>query len=296
MQICVLGTAAGGGLPQWNCRCRQCQAARNGQIPGRMHSSLAISTDRKSWFILNATPDITHQINGHTQLHPRVGKRSTPIGGVLLTDGELDHTVGLLMLRQNSSLSIYATQQVLDLLATTFPVRQIVSKFTRHRWVSIHPNQSFMLTDYLQVTPLPVGSKLPRYAGLGKRAFGAVVAYQVQDTKTGQTIVYAPSIECWDDGLDEACKSADCVFIDGTFWSEEEMKGVGIGMPAAEMGHLTLSGDNAIISKLCGNGRGNRRYLVHINNTNPILISSAERHILEDLGIVVPDDSMVLSI
>ncbi len=297
MRICVLGTAAGGGLPQWNCRCDQCQSARAKTISPRLHSSIALSAAGSQWFIINATPDVTRQIESCRPLQPRVGMRSSPIAGVVLTDAELDHCTGLLSLRQDSSLKIFATESVLNTLSDEFPVKQINSQYARHDWIRIEPSQSRLIDDdAMLLTAIAVGTKLPRFTKGAKRAEHAVIACLIEDLNTGAKLVYAPTVEVWSAELESALADANCILIDGTFASEHEMQSVGNERSAFQFGHIPLNSANGVCARIA-QSKAKYKFLTHINNTNPILLdNSTERNRLEICGVTIPSDFTELTI
>lgn len=301
MRIKVLGTAAGGGFPQWNCGCPTCLLARKGEgaARARTNDSLAISDDGEAWYLLNATPDVCAQIESAPQLHPR-SVRGTPIAGVLLTDAELDHTVGLLSLRQGTELDVYASLPVLEALAGVFPVRRIVEPYADFRWRAALPWESFPLFGgNLIVVPFSLGRKPPRYASGGREEEEApwVIGYRIEDARTGGAVVYASGIEEWTEELDRQTANADCVFADGTFWRSDELRGLGVSeLTAAEMGHLPIAGPDGSLERLA-RLPAKRKIYIHVNNTNPILDeSSAERRRLREKGIEIGFDGMELEV
>ena len=291
MRVCVLGISAGGGLPQWNCRCQNCLHVRSlaGEKFYHSHASIALSASGHSWCIINPTPDVTTQIEQFSCLQPRHGRRSTPLKSVILTDGELDHSLGLLSLRQGSSLDIYASDVVVDLLSTDFPVKRIVSSYAKHKWIKLTDGQQFILEDEgLKITTIALGTKLPRYAIGKKSAKNATFAFYVEDFLSGKTLLYAPSVQTWSETFDKAAGKADCIMIDGTFWTDDELVKLGISdRTASDMGHLALSGHEGIIDKL-SSLTNTESFLVHVNNTNRILIGNSEENtVLEKHGIAI---------
>ncbi len=294
MKVCVLGIAAGGGLPQWNCRCQNCLHARrlsNNKFQSS-HASIAISASGHSWTIINPTPDITSQIERFACLQPRHGLRSTPIKSVLLTDGELDHTLGLLSLRQGSGLDIYAPNIVIDILTGDFPVKRVISSYASHKWIKLTDGQLIKLDDEsLGLTAIAVGTKLPRYTIGQKTDQNATFAYLIEDMNSGKKLLYAPSVQHWTQALNQAAKEADCIMMDGTFWTDDELVKLGISdHKASDMGHISLSaqpGQEGILGKL-SRLSDKETFLVHINNTNKIFMSdSDETKILHEHGIAL---------
>jgi pyrroloquinoline quinone biosynthesis protein B len=300
MRLRLLGSSAGGGLPQWNCACPNCAAARAGE-PGfarRTGDSLAFSADGSSWYVINASPDISVQLEAIESLHPSVreGPRNTPIRGVLLTDAELDHTLGLLQLRQGAKLDIYAAPPVLEALSSLFPVRRMVEPYAEFTWQEMRPGVCLPFFEgTITVSPFRLGGKPPRYAARSnpERAEESdwVVGIRLYDAATGGTAVYAPGVESWSPELESKLAEADLVLLDGTFWRSDELRSLGIGeCTAAEMGHVPLSGPGGTLSRLAGVTAA-RKVLVHLNNTNPILrADSRERLEAKRLGVEIGYD------
>ncbi|MFI1796491.1 pyrroloquinoline quinone biosynthesis protein PqqB [Streptomyces sp. NPDC020379] len=269
MRLRVLGTAAGGGLPQWNCACPGCTRARAaGPAVWRTQECLAVSASPGDWYLVNASPDIRAQILATPELSPPPGTRRTPLRGVLLTDGELDHTAGLLALREGAALDLFAPAAVTASLAEDFPLRGLLAPYGAVRWQPL--TGGLALGDgRLRVTAIPVSDKRPRYAAGSTRAGPWVVAYRFDDAVTGAAAVYAPSLARWPRGLGAALAGAGCVILDGTFWSEDEMeRRTGHGPGARAMGHLPISGPGGTLARLRGR-TGVRCLYTHLNNTNP---------------------------
>jgi Metal-dependent hydrolases of the beta-lactamase superfamily I len=306
MFIKVLGSAAGGGLPQWNCNCANCRRARSGDpsVSARSNDSLAVSPDGIHWALLNASPDIGFQLAAHDCLNPGPFLRSSPVQAVLLTDAELDHTTGLLQLRQGSSVEVFATAPVLHALEHGLPVRRIVEPFASFRWQEAHPEESFPLFGgQLSVCPFYLGDKPPRYVygGLPKKPDlqkeAWVVGYRITDRLTGGTAVYAPGIEAWTPSLERQLEVADCLFVDGTFWKGDELRSLGVSeLDASDMGHLPVSGPNGSAERLA-RLPARRKVYIHVNNTNPMLDDdSPERRIMTELGIEIGFDGMEMEV
>ncbi|MBD3919046.1 pyrroloquinoline quinone biosynthesis protein PqqB [Paenibacillus sp. PR3] len=306
MIIKLLGSAAGGGFPQWNCACPNCRRARSGDPSARprRNDSLAISPDGCRWILLNASPDVCLQTEENVCLHPGPSFRGSPIQAILLTDAELDHTTGLLGLRQGSSIDVYATQPVLGALADSFPVRRIVEPFANFLWHETKPEESFPLFGgQLLVCPFDLGNKPPRYISAGPlREVTAQqepwsIGYRITDLRTGGIAVYAPGIEAWSQTLERHLESADCIFLDGTFWLSEELRELGISeLRASDMGHLPVAGPGGS-AELFARLPARRKVYVHINNTNPMLLEdSQERRTLTDLGIEIGFDGMEMEV
>lgn len=269
MRLLVLGTAAGGGVPQWNCGCAGCAAARAEPALRRRHASIAVEAGGR-WYVVNATPDITEQIE-ECAIPRRGGAREGPVAGVLLTDAELDHTLGLFRLREAPELRIAATATVRAALESGPGVQRVLAPYTTLTWTDLPA--SFGTLD---VSAVPVSDKRPRYAA-GTGGDGWVVALRVRDRRDGKTVVYAPCLAAWPDELDRAVREADCVFVDGTFWDDEEPRRAGISdRTATAMGHLPIAGPCGTLQRLAG-GRARCLY-THLNNTNPLIVPDADEH------------------
>lgn len=288
MLLHFLGAAAGGGYPQWNCACSGCRAARSDPGRASLHASVAVSGTGERWYLINATPDVHHQIAATPELHPGPGVRETPLAGVLLTDAEFDHTLGLLILREGSSLRVLGTATVLATLTDDFPVRSLLRDYAQISWETVEPGTPVRLDEALTITAIAVGRKQPRYAGSTRPGDGAVVAYRLEDTRTGKIAVYAPAVSRWEGALAQTVADADCVVVDGTFWTDDEMPRSGTGSRLGhQMGHQPMSGPNGTAVRLAALPAKHKIY-THINNTNPALDPrSAAHRELTELGIVI---------
>jgi len=264
----------------------------------RSHASLAVSATGKNWYLVNATPDVRHQVGTCALLQPRAGTRESPVRSVLLTDAELDHTIGLLILREGSPLGVYASPAILAALAQEFPVRRILQPYTAFRWIEANTNGEFVLDeDRLRVRAFQLGTKRPRYAAESAISGGWVLGYRFEDRQTRGVMVYAPGIERWSADLAAQVDGTDCVFLDGTFWSDNEIEEAGVGcLTAKTAGHLPISGPGGSAEQFRSIS-ARRRIYVHINNTNPILDdNSPERRLLAESGLEVGWDGMELEI
>ncbi len=297
MRARLLGTAAGGGLPQWNCACAICAGARR-QGGGRTQDSLAITGTGDSWYLVNASPDVRAQILAAPELAAGPGRRETPLRGVLLTDGELDHTIGLLALREGSPLDVYAPAPVLAALDSDFPARRILGPYGSVSWHAVRPGGTVELDGQLSATAIPLSAKRPRYADSspagGEPAEPWVVAYRFDDRVTGGSLVYAPCLAGWPPPLAEAAAGAACVILDGTFFHDDEMlRATGQDRPARAMGHLPVTDTCPRLSAL----PAARKLYTHLNNTNPALAAdSPERAGLAAAGIEVACDGLLLEL
>src|SRR6266581_1057686 len=258
MRVIILGSAAGGGVPQWNCGCPNCTDARHDNR-SRTQSSVAVSADGERWILLNASPDLRMQLAAHHELWPR-GRRGSGVGAVILTDGEIDHTLGLLLMRESpAKLPVYAPGGVAALLDAAWPLYRVLSAYTCVESRLLEEGRPIRLTDR---TGAPLGICC---------AAGAI-----------------------DEAVRRVASGADLLLFDGTFWSDGELRAVGGGdVPTArEMGHLPVGEPGGSLELLPRLG-AKRTVLVHINNTNPVLCrSSAERQRVEAAGIVVGEDGM----
>lgn len=304
----VLGSAAGGGFPQWNCNCPNCRAARDGsaQCRPRTQSSLAVSADRQRWFLFNASPDIRSQIQASPPLWPRDEPRHTPIQAVVLTDAELDHTLGLLLLREGRRVRVYCTPWVHTALTEWNPILRTLSAFATVDYEPVRVGQSLpLLTADGDDSGLRCAAfatetaKLPLFAPAGSASHPEVsVGYRIADTRTGGTLVYLPALETLSASISASIEDATCLMVDGTCWADDEMARLGIaGRTARAMGHLPLSGDGGSLDQLAALKKIPRTILVHINNTNPVLRDdSPERQYVEARGISVGVDGMEVEI
>jgi len=262
VKIRVLGSAAGGGSPQWNCACAPCrQARRTGR--NRLQDTVAISGDGNAWYLLNASPDVRTQILATPELTPGPGLRETPLRGVVLTTAELDHTLGLLSLREAVALRVYATAAVGHALSAAFALRPILQCYTTLEWTDLGSVQP--LDGGLEVRRVTVGGKRPRYAH-DIPGDDWVSALRITDTWTGFVFVYATCLPAWTSEFDDFVKGADEVLLDGTFATEDELT-AGTGRPgsARAMGHLPIA-DSRV--RFAGHPGTRFRY-GHLNNTNP---------------------------
>lgn len=298
MELLLLGTAAGGGFPQWNCWCPSCRVARS--APERAHprtqSSAAISADGVRWFLLNASPDVREQIGPLTPTAP-AGMRHVPVDGIITTDAELDHTLGIALLREGRALQLYATQAVLDVLREDSRVLPVTEAFAT---VAITPlaldaptalRHADGSASGLRVTALAVPAGPPRFAR--HDAPGHTVGLIVEDAATGGRLAFVPGCGALSDALVARLATADLLLFDGTFWTDDEMLRLGLSeRTARQMDHLPVSGSDGSLALLSGLPCRWKVY-THINNSNPMLIEDgAERRAVEAAGMVVGDDGM----
>lgn len=288
MYIKLLGTAAGGAFPQWNCACRNCRSLREGTFTGRPRSQLqvAISADRESWFLLNASPDIRSQIENDPVFHPTGAIRSTPIAGVVLTSGDLDQVLGLLLLREFQEFRIFATPALQQILRDDNSIFAVLNRVREQvTWVDILPGTPFPLSSTpgqasLCCTPVSLGQHLPSYVSEARRQqirgdetlLGLII-----QTNSGRKLAYFPAVPAISPALMRDLQTADVLLCDGTFWSDDELNQVrGTGPTAREIGHVPVSGHDGSLELL--SGLKARKIYVHINNTNPMLDESGTEY------------------
>ena len=305
MYVLVLGSAAGGGFPQWNCNCPMCAGVRHGtiQAQARTQSSIAVSTDKLHWLLVNASPDIRTQLNSlHAYLQPARQLRDTDISAVLLADSQIDHTTGLLILRESKqALELYCTDSVYEDLTTGFPVLNMLQHYcgvNRHRLPLDQSAFSVPSIEHLRITAVPLSSKAPPYSPhRNQPSLGDNVGFYFEDTQTGGKLFYAPGLGMIEDHLHAYFAQANCVLVDGTCWTDDEMQRRQVGYKKArEMGHLPQSGTGGMLDYL-SQFADTRKILIHINNTNPILEETAEeRAELSHAGIEVAHDGLLLNL
>jgi pyrroloquinoline quinone biosynthesis protein B len=291
----VLGSAAGGGSPQWNCGCPVCAAVRSGAAPARTQSSVAVSADRERWFLVNASPDVRTQIEAFPGLHPHQD-RSTPLEAVLLTDGELDHTLGLLLLREARALRLYATPAVHKTLSDGSGVLRTLERYCPVEWRAVVPGAEVSLATGLSCRAFDVPTtKRDRFGGSPDQ--GRVVGYRLVDERGGGTLVYLPCVQELTPAVRAEIEGCDCLLVDGTCWRDDELVRLGLaGKTSREMGHLPIDGRHGSLARLRSLGVG-RTIFVHMNNTNPILLADApERRIVEDSGMEVAMDGLEVEV
>jgi pyrroloquinoline quinone biosynthesis protein B len=290
----VLGAAAGGGLPQWNCACENCALVRagDGRVRPRTQDCVAVQgTGAASWLLVNASPDVLRQIEAFPPLHPRA-PRDTPIGGIALTNGDLDHVVGLLSLRESQPLVVMATERVrAGLVERNAMLRTLARTPDQVRWLPlILGREAALEAAGLGVTALAAPGKLPVHlTGVLEPSPEDNVALRFRDLASGRVLVVATAIGSLD-GVDALVGGADAVLFDGTFWSEDELSSQGLGRARArDMAHVPIGGDGGSLRRV----KAPRRVYTHVNNTNPVLREgSPERAEVERAGWEVAHDGM----
>ncbi|MFC5300894.1 pyrroloquinoline quinone biosynthesis protein PqqB [Azospira restricta] len=307
MKLLVLGSAAGGGFPQWNCNCRNCAGVRDGSVRAtpRTQSSIAVSANGVDWVLCNASPDILTQLKANPCLQPKRGLRDTGIAGVVLMDAQIDHVTGLFMLREGKPLPVWCTPQVREDLSTGNPVFNVLSHFCTVRWQPVEVRPSIPCAAPFTVpgaagltfTPVPLSSKAPPYSPHRHDPHpGDNLGLLIEDAASGRKVFYAPGFGAMEAHLEPFLAESDAVLVDGTFWTDDEMIRLGLSTKTArEIGHLPQSGAGGMI-ELLGRYAKPRKILIHINNTNPILdADSPERAELARAGIEVAYDGMLIA-
>jgi pyrroloquinoline quinone biosynthesis protein B len=323
MKIKVLGSSAGGGFPQWNCNCRNCDGVRRGTLKAtrRTQSSIAVSANGEDWLLVNASPDLLAQIAAHPELQPARRARDSGIAAVLVIDAQIDHVTGLLMLRERDTpLPLYATDAVWQDLRSGFPVAPILSHYcgVEHRRIALDgaPLAADSLNGALngalngiQIDALPLSSKAPPYSPhRNAPERGDNIGLVLTNLQSGKRVFYAPGLGAIEEHVLAAMREADLLLVDGTLWTADEMIRLGLSKKtAADMGHLPQTGAGGMIETLdsldagdaerVGGARKVRKVLIHINNTNPILVEDGpERRVLAEHGIEVAYDGMTFEL
>jgi pyrroloquinoline quinone biosynthesis protein B len=303
MRVKILGSAAGGGFPQWNCACRNCGALRAGTFSGKARSQaqVAVSADGRSWFLLGASPDLRSQIEATPELHPHEGIRQSPISGVVLGSPDLDHVLGLLLLRELQPFRVYGTPTVLRILRETNSMFGMLNRIPQQvSWCPIRPGERFALqtpagaASGLICEPVPLGTRYPAYV-----ARRPDIATEPQDallgpiieSSAGKRIAYMSAVSKLDDALLAKLDTCDVVLFDGTFWSDDELIRVqGSGETAHQMGHIPVGGRDGTL-RLLSELRRPRKIYLHINNTNPMLDEAGpEYRAVHEAGCEVAED------
>ena len=284
-------------MPQWNCSCPNCCLARQGKIPARTQSSVAISADGASWFLVNASPDLRAQIEAFPALQPKPeSARNSPIAGVLLTNADLDHVLGLFLLREAGQLRIFSPEPVLEVLANDLRLTEVLRPFCKIQHYAT-PTESFAPLPTTEGKPgdlraraIPLSTKPPPFASKEISPGPQSVAYEINDERTKGRIVVAPDVAGITPELQAAMETADAVLFDGTFWSNLEFQQItGKKRTADDMGHLPIEESLEVLRKL----KARHKIYFHINNTNPILApGTKERATVEAAGLTVGRDGL----
>jgi pyrroloquinoline quinone biosynthesis protein B len=303
VKIRVLGSAAGGGFPQWNCNCPNCAGCRAGTLRARARtqSSIAVN-DGTAWVLVNASPDILAQLRANPELQPGRSIRDTALAAIVLVDGQIDHTTGLYMLREAvQAWPLWCTDSTYADLTRGNPILEVLSHYCgvdRHAIGLDGDGFSIPAAAGLTWRALSVVSKPAPYSPHRNTPVpGDNIALVIEDQSSGRRVVYAPGLGAIDAAVWAAMRSADCVLVDGTFWTDDEMVRLGVSAKRArDIGHLPQSGDGGMLDWLQRLPSHTRKILIHINNTNPILDeNSAERAELVRRGIEVAYDGMEIA-
>ncbi|MFY9953338.1 pyrroloquinoline quinone biosynthesis protein PqqB [Bradyrhizobium sp.] len=304
LRVVVLGAAAGGGVPQWNCGCPVCRAARTEHPELRStQASIAIGTDGDHWFLINASPDLRQQLIATPQLHPKAGQlRMSPIAGVILTNGEIDAVAGLLSMREGSPFTIYAHARVLAILKANSIFDVLAENNVRRQPIEIDQPFEPRLPDGspsgIEILPFSVSGKGAWYLEGkvhpgGNDAAGDTIGLRIKDKSSGKFFYFVAACAVVTDELKTRLAGAPLVFFDGTVWRDDELIAAGLGNKTGQaMGHIAMSGDQGAIAALDGLDIGQKVFL-HINNSNPALLrASSERKMAERAGWQIAADGM----
>jgi pyrroloquinoline quinone biosynthesis protein B len=306
LRIVVLGAAAGGGVPQWNCGCAVCQAARNGG-PQSTQASIAISADGEHWFLINASPDLRQQLIATPQLHPKAGRlRHSPIAGVILTNSEVDAVAGLLAMREGSPFTIYAHPRALAILKANSIFNVLSETNVRRQPIAIDAAFEPQLPDGspsgIEIVPFAVPGKGAWYLEgkahpAGDDAAGDTLGLRIGDKASGKHFYFLAACAKVTPELKARLTGSPLIFFDGTVWRDDELIAAGLGAKTGQaMGHVAMSGDNGAIAALADLGI-DRKIFLHINNSNPALLGdSAERKIAERAGWQIPADGTEITL
>jgi pyrroloquinoline quinone biosynthesis protein B len=303
MKIHVLGSGAGGGFPQWNCNCYNCHRLRHHQMNGtaRTQSSIAVSSDNRNWLLFNTSPDIRAQLEDFPAIQPKKGIRDTGIKAIILIDSQIDHTTGMLMLREGKPLNVYCTDMVKQDLSTGFPLFKMLADFctVNHHPILLNDKPfTIPLIDDLRFYAQALKSKAPPYSPHRHDPHdGDNIGIIIEQISTGKKVFYSPGLGEIETKVMTAMQSVDCIMVDGTFWTNDEMCTQNISQKRAkDIGHLPQSGEGGMIERLNSIKKA-RKILIHINNTNPILDNySKERKILNENNIEVAYDGLEIDL
>lgn len=308
LRVVVLGAAAGGGVPQWNCGCGICNAARGGQRELQStQSSIAVSADDKHWFLINASPDLRQQIINTPRLHPKPGAlRHSPITGVILTNGEVDAVAGLLSLRESSPLTIYAHRQVLAILGSNSIFNVLNERYVHRQPIAVDLAFTPQLPDGshcgLEILPFVVPGKRAWYLE-GKQhpgddtTEGETLGLRIADTVSGKHFYHLAACARVTPDLAQRIKGAPLVFFDGTVWRDDELIAAGLGSKTGQaMGHIAMSGADGTIAALAPLNIA-RKLFLHINNSNPALLADSPEHkAARQAGWEIASDGMEIAL
>lgn len=307
MRIRILGSAAGGGYPQWNCNCESCARVWRGEAKAQTQVSLAVTADNAHWFLLNASPDVRAQILANPNLYPKQSGRHSPVAGVVLTNGDVDAVAGLLDLREGQKLAIYATQTVLGVLAANSIFKVLNADLVARRALALDAPVPLTTRDGastgLRVTAFSVPGKPALYleghdiaAHLAERSENTV-GLEIEETASGRRFFFIPGCAAVDTPLQARLRGAALLFFDGTLWRDDEMIRAGLGAKTGKrMGHISVDESDGTIASLAGVEIA-RKIFVHINNTNPLhQADSTETAAARAAGWEIGRDGMELTL
>ncbi len=305
MRVRLLGTAAGGGFPQWNCGCLNCRAVRSGEAraSARTQTCVAVSADERRWFLIGASPDIRAQIESFPPLQPADEVRGSMIDGILLTGADLDHVLGLFTLREGGGLRIHATATVRRALSDGLRLETVLGHYCRLEWLE-PPDRSGPLPlrdgrpSGLRYEAFPAPGKPPKYMqGQVDPAADDCIGYVLEDERTLGRMAVLPCAAALTAEVLRQLRGCDVVLFDGTFWSENELSELHAGeTPASAMGHLPVGGADGSLERIAQLPARRKIYL-HINNTNPILLDdSPQRRQVDAYGVEVGRDGLELEV
>ena len=308
LRVVVLGAAAGGGVPQWNCGCPVCRMARSERPELQStQASIAISANGEHWFLINASPDLRQQLIATPQLHPAAGMlRHSPIAGVILTNGEIDAVAGLLSMREGWPFTIYAHPRVLSILRTNSIFNVLSEKNVQRRPIEVNAAFEPTLPDGspagIEVLPFAVPGKGAWYLEgkahpAGETGDGDTLGLRILDKASGKHFYFLAACADVTDDLKTRLNGASAIFFDGTVWRDDELIVAGLGTKTGQgMGHIAMSGDRGAIESLAGLDI-DRKMFLHINNSNPALLhGSAERKTAEQAGWQIPADGTEITL
>jgi len=298
MQVKILGSAAGGAFPQWNCACPNCHAVRGGQFRGkpRSQTQVAVSVDGASWTLLGASPDLRMQIEATPELHPRLGIRSSPIQNVVLISADIDHVLGLLLMRELQPFRVHAAECVIQILRTENSMFAMLHRLPDQvKWKRMQPGEPFLLSGSdaeggMACEAVAVSSHLPAYAYNVRSSEDATLGL-ILTTPAGASLGFFPQLAELTPALKATFASLDVLLLDGTFWSDDELIQLqGSTQCARDMGHVPVGGEDGTLQQLAGLTKPRKMY-IHINNTNPMLNEAgAEYRAVRDAGWELAED------
>ncbi|MBR1151888.1 pyrroloquinoline quinone biosynthesis protein PqqB [Bradyrhizobium sp. JYMT SZCCT0428] len=308
LRVVVLGAAAGGGVPQWNCGCPVCRTARNEHPELQStQASIAVSADGAHWFLINASPDLRQQLTATPQLHPKAGQlRHSPIAGVILTNGEIDAVAGLLSMREGSPFTLYAHERVLAILKSNSIFNVLSETNVKRQPIAVdqafEPDLPDGSPSGIEILPFEVPGKGAWYLEgkahpAGGGGVGDTLGLRILDKTSGKYLYFVAACARVTDDLKARLKGAALVFFDGTVWRDDELVAAGLGNKTGQsMGHISMSGEDGAIASLEGLDIARKMFL-HINNSNPALLhGSDERKTAEQAGWHIPADGMEITL